>query len=245
VYCDNTRNLERKGRYALKNKRQTSNTTARRATEAKASTSSQSSNTLALVQPEDGDFKREVAEAAVQPSVHGAATLLQWKSIDHEIDLGELIAELERQSQFATSGRLERSEAMLIIQAHTLDAIFNKLARKASGAEYVNQFEAYLRLGLKAQGQCRATLETLAALKNPAPVAFVRQANIANGPQQVNNAPPTTDPSRARETQNQPKKLLEQQYEEWLDGGAMQAAVSGNSSVEALGAVHGTKDNRG
>ena len=46
----------------------------------------------------------------------------------------------------------------------------------------------YLRLALKAQSQCRATLATLAAVKNPQPVAFVRQANIAHGPQQVNNA---------------------------------------------------------
>jgi hypothetical protein len=37
-------------------------------------------------------------------------------------------------------------------------------------------------LALKAQSQCRATLETLAAIKNPQPVAFVRQANIAHGP---------------------------------------------------------------
>ena len=43
-----------------------------------------------------------------------------------------------------------------------------------------------MRLALKAQGQCRATLETLATIKNP-PVVFARQANIAQGPQQVNN----------------------------------------------------------
>jgi hypothetical protein len=30
---------------------------------------------------------------------------------------------------------------------------------------------------------CRLTVETLAEMKNPAAVAFVRQANIANGPQ--------------------------------------------------------------
>jgi hypothetical protein len=46
--------------------------------------------------------------------------------------------------------------------------------------------ETYLRLALKAQSQCRATLETLAAIRNPQPVAFVRQANIAHGPQQLN-----------------------------------------------------------
>src|SRR5262249_46188418 len=52
--------------------------------------------------------------------------------------------------------------------------------------------------GLKAQAQCRAALETLVDMKNPAPFAYVRQANIAHGPQQVNNAPPpAAEPSRA------------------------------------------------
>ena len=50
-----------------------------------------------------------------------------------------------------------------------------------------------MRLSLKAQGQCRATLETLAVIKNP-PV-FAHQANIAHGPQQVNNTRPTAKPS--------------------------------------------------
>ena len=52
--------------------------------------------------------------------------------------------------------------------------------------EYVDHLDRYMRLALKAQGQCRATLETLATIKNP-PVVFARQANIAQGPQQVNN----------------------------------------------------------
>lgn len=48
----------------------------------------------------------------------------------------------------------------------------------------------------KCSTQCRATLETLAEIKNPRPVVFVRQANIANGPQQVNNG--STRPWRRR-----------------------------------------------
>jgi hypothetical protein len=42
------------------------------------------------------------------------------------------------------------------------------------------------------------TLETLATIKNP-PVVFARQANIAQGPQQVNNQMmPAAEPSRGR-----------------------------------------------
>ncbi len=85
---------------------------------------------------------------------------------------------------------------MLASQAHTLDAIFNNLARRAINAECLNQFEQYLKLGLRAQSQCRATWEALSAIKNPPVMGYVRQANIAHGPQQVNN----TDDARAGKT---------------------------------------------
>jgi hypothetical protein len=81
--------------------------------------------------------------------------------------------------------------------------MFNELARRASLniGEYLNATENYLRPGLKAQAQCWVTLETLAEIKNPGPVAFVQQANIANGPQQVNNGaiPAGGVPARAHE----------------------------------------------
>jgi len=44
-----------------------------------------------------------------------------------------------------------------------------------------------LKLALRAQNQCRATIETLSVVKNPPTATFVRQANIAAGHQQVNN----------------------------------------------------------
>jgi hypothetical protein len=65
-----------------------------------------------------------------------------------------------------------------------------------------------MRLGLKAQSQCRTTIEALALLKNPPNVAFVRQANIANGHQQVNNGNRQAL-ARAGENSIQANKLLE------------------------------------
>ncbi len=76
---------------------------------------------------------------------------------------------------------------MLTAQAHTLDAIFNNLARRAINAKYMNELEPYLKLALRAQSQCRATWEALATIKNPPVMGYVRQANVAHGPQQVNN----------------------------------------------------------
>jgi hypothetical protein len=68
------------------------------------------------------------------------------------------------------------------------------------------QYQAHLNLALKAQSQCRATLETLAHVKNP-PVLFAKQANIAHGPQQINNS---ADPrAHARVLAAEQSQLLE------------------------------------
>lgn len=40
---------------------------------------------------------------------------------------------------------------------------------------------------LKAQNQCKATLQALVQLKQPSQTTFVKQANNAQGHQQVNN----------------------------------------------------------
>jgi hypothetical protein len=101
-----------------------------------------------------------------------------------------------------------------------------------------------LRLGLKAQSQCRATLETLATIKNPQPVAFVRQANIAHGPQQVNNRGEAAAASRAEESENPPNKVLEHQHAERLDFGTTGAAVGSDPAMATLETFDGAEVRR-
>lgn len=191
-----------------------------------------------------------LAHASLRPTMQAAITLLQYNKNFGEISIDTLVNDLGKQCQLANSGDLGRAEAQLTAQAHTLDAIFNNLARRAAKnmGEYINAAETYMRLALKAQSQCCRTLETLAAIKNPpSSVAFVRQANIANGPQQVNNgaSPPVADPSRARKTENQPNKLLEQSDGERLDTGATAAAGRENSRMATVGEIHRTANGSG
>ena len=202
------------------------------------------SNTIQM-KGDPEDRVRLTAQIAVTPSLQAASTIKRWSNAVGDLDITRLIGELRQQATDASGGDLKRQEATLAIQAHTLDTIFNELARRAhtNMGEYVDAADRYMRLALRAQNQCRATIETLAEIKNPKSVAFVQQANIANGPQQVNNGPQPAA-SRARE-ENQPNKLLEQQHNEWLDAGTAQATGNGNSTVEALGAIHGTKNDRG
>jgi hypothetical protein len=108
-------------------------------------------------------------------------------------------------------------EAMLVTQAMTLNVMFADLSRRSvinlGDGSYFNAGERYFKMAMKAQNQCRMTLETLSTIKNP-PVVYAKQANIAHGPQQVNNG---TGPSRAEQNSNSPNKLLEQSNEIPLD----------------------------
>ena len=62
-------------------------------------------------------------------------------------------------------------------------------------------------MAYKAQNQCRMTSETLSTIKNP-PVVYAKQANIAHGPQQVNNGPSSA--TRTGENEKLPNELLEE-----------------------------------
>ena len=102
------------------------------------------------------------------------------------VSVTDIDAELRANGDAVVAGDLGRVERMLIAQAITLDTMFANLAERSTRQEYMKNTEIYLRLALKAQSQCRATAEALALMKNPQP--YIRQANIAQGPQQVNNS---------------------------------------------------------
>jgi hypothetical protein len=78
---------------------------------------------------------------------------------------------------------------------------------------------------------------TLATIKNPQPVAFVKQANIAHN-QQVNNSAPAP---RARENEIAQNQLLEQTDGERLDFGTTATAGRIDQAMETVGTVDGTK----
>lgn len=166
----------------------------------------------------DDDAKRylQASEMVTTPAVQNAVAIESWGSIYGKQDLPALIKGLvDTTRKVNVDGNLLGPEAMLFGQAMALQTIFTNLARRAAinVGEYMGATETYLRLALKAQAQCRATLETLHEMKNPRPVAFVKQANIAHGPQQINNgpAPESEQNARARagDSVSQPNELIE------------------------------------
>jgi len=166
-----------------------------------------------------------------QPEVQAAATIQLWQGDVCEVNA--LASALSLQIDAVKNGNMKRTEGMLLAQAHTLEGLFNSLARRAHGQEGLAQFDTFLRLALKAQSQCRSTLETLAAIKNP-PVIFAKQANISNGHQQINNgiSAPATHTGK---TINQPNELLEAQHgSEILDTRATGATIGKNPAMATV-----------
>lgn len=183
------------------------------------------------------------ARAVLQPNVQAALTLKGYGEAFGDIELSGLIDALTEQTRATSDGDLKRAEAMLTAQAHTLDAIFNSLARRAINAEFMDHLDRYLKLALRAQAQCRATWETLATIKNPPVMGYVRQANIAHGPQQVNNASAAPDGAlRTGENPNPKNRLLEENDGERLDSGAACAPGRADPEMASVGAVDRAED---
>lgn len=161
----------------------------------------------------------------------------EQKTVSDKLDLPILIRVLRDQAKAVNTGDLAQAEGMLINQAVALQSLFARLVERGMAADLLDPYEVHMRLALKAQAQCTRTLEVLAAIKNP-PVVIAKQANIAQGHQQVNNSIPTGPTSRGWETEKSPNKLLETLPDERLDCGTPTTASGADSDLATVGAVH-------
>jgi hypothetical protein len=204
-----------------------------------------SKNTLVAEGQQGKPRERMLAELGLSAILANTSTARSFaKAAFGELDLTESVGVMREKARAVQAGNLAGLEETLTAQAVALDAIFNEMARRAAlnMGEYINTTETYLRLGLKAQAQCRATLQTLFEMKNPQPVAFVKQANIANGPQQVNNGVTTQSPPHAEISANPSNELLGLSHDQRLDTGTAGSAGGAHSRLETVGAVVRTED---
>ena len=180
-----------------------------------------------------------MAELAIAPAAKAAQTITGYSNGFGELSLTDLIAALVDQTSVANKSQDKRAEAMMAAQAHTLDSIFNWLARTALKSELLGEFEIYLKLSLRAQSQCRATWEAVSAIRNPPMAGYVRQANISQGHQQVNNC------SQAPGSRKAPNKLMEDaehESDQWMDRGTPASAERADSHMEAVAERNRTAD---
>ena len=168
-----------------------------------------------------------VAKILTMPEVGAAGTIRVLNDIH---DVNALTKILSQQTADVIGGNMTRPEAMLLSQAHTLDALFNSLVMKGLGQTHMQHYEAFMRLAFKAQSQCRSTLQTLSDIKNPS-VVYAKQANITNGNQQINNGVPAP---RTQENINYSNELLEHTHGERLDTREKSAASCINSVLATM-----------
>lgn len=182
----------------------------------------------------EGKEHESSAKAMSSPEARAALTIQKF---DDFLDVNALASEMRAQTAAIQSGDMARAEAMLAAQAHTLDALFCTMARRAHSnmvEGYTDAAERYFKLGLKAQGQCIRTIEAMSELKNPKQIAYVGQANFSGGHQQVNN-----HPSQAGKNQIEQTKLSAEDSNELLPDTRAQSETSrANPALEAMGTLH-------
>lgn len=131
-------------------------------------------------------------------------------------------------------GDMGLPEAMLINQATALQLLFGNLTELGMKQENMANISGLMKLALRAQNQCRATLETLSTIKNP-PVVFAKQANITNGPQQVNNG---CELPRAKDNEIEQTQVLENKPYERLDFGETAEAGRDDQELATVGKIN-------
>jgi hypothetical protein len=207
------------------------------------------SHRLEVKIPEGRTHDQAVADMAAA-GLAGNAALTVWysnASYGGELSLSEVVRSLEATGNAVNGGNLQAAEQTLTAQAVSLNAIYTELARRAAMnmGQYPDAFERYMRLAFKAQSQCRVTLETLSAIKNP-PV-FAKQANIAHGAQQVNNAEQqvVNPPPHAGGKEDSSNELKELPDGTRLDAGAQEQTAGANPWLATVDAIHRAKVGRG
>lgn len=202
-------------------------------------------NVLQITEEKGKSRERLLAEVGFSPCGASADTARSYSTaFAGQLGISEAIDVMQAKARQVQRGNLSEVEATLTAQAVALDAIFNGLAKRAAQniGQYMGATETYLRLALKAQAQCRATLETLAEVKYPKAATFVRQQNVAYQ-QQVNNGDggdkaTSTHAGAHGKTLNQRNELLETHHGERLDSRAQGAASGDDPHLEAVGTVN-------
>ena len=166
-----------------------------------------------------------IAKLAVSPEMSSqrvVAASERNKGLDEHLDIPQLMAVLKAESKRLSEGKSEDVGPILANQAIALQSLFARLTERGLSQNSMSNIEAFMKLALRAQSQCRATLETLSSL-NKAPTVFAQQANVATN-QQINYS------------QNQ---LLGDEDELRQDARASGAEKAVNPEMEAVGKVDG------
>ena len=161
------------------------------ARKAKAVSDLKPDNALTLEQKGTETGAQTMARKLMEPAFRNAAAASGFtaKMLGDKIErpgLADYAHHFQLTSEKAAEGDLAMASHILAAHAMTLDSMFTELARRAAMnmGDYINAAERYGRLALKAQSNCRATLEALAKLHQPREQT-VRHVHVSEGGQAV------------------------------------------------------------
>lgn len=148
-------------------------------------------NALRLEQSSNETGAQALARKLLEPEVRHAlaASAFAGKALGGSVanpGLMDFVDHMQLASDKAESGDIAAASRLLMAQALTLDSMFTELARRAAinMGDHINAAERYGRLALKAQSNCRATLDTLGKLHQPREQT-VRHVHVNEGGQAV------------------------------------------------------------
>ena len=186
-----------------------------------------------------------LARTALRPAINGAVVVKAYQGnlLGKNVDMSELVQGLTDSCKRVNDGDLSTLEAMLVSQATALQTVFTSLVCRAQVQTQQRHLEAFMGLAFKAQAQSRSTISALVELKYPRQATFVKQANIAHGPQQVINAGAAGElkeqyaqtRTHAGKSKPEPNKLLEADHGNYLDTRAQGAASRVNPHMATVG----------
>jgi hypothetical protein len=116
-------------------------------------------NATELSDEKKAEQVKTLAQVAIRPSANAAAVIAEYGKPFGDQDVAQLMDALRVSMGEVNQGDLKRCENMLMGQAYALQSIFMNLSLRSINQEYMKNVETFLRRALKAQSQCRATLE--------------------------------------------------------------------------------------
>jgi hypothetical protein len=175
---------------------------------------------------------REMAAQAVDPSVTSSVVVSAfWEKAGGAIDPQAAYEAVRDRVQEVRKGGLSGAEATLVGQATALNAIFTEMARRGQAAldRPGIAAERYLRLAMRAQAQCRATLNALSAMAGRSTKAMEEDEPIRRIERVI-----------IRPWHEIGSEEREERYGEGLDGGAARGLFAEHDGAEGVGAFDRT-----
>ena len=153
-----------------------------------------------MAEAHDTEEKTVIRRSVTKGTVNNAVAMGRFSNHLAFVDVNDCVEILHQSNKDIDMHDTDNLQAMLGAQAHTLNTIFTSMAIRAADNVngYLNASEKFMRMALKAQSQCKSTIEALHEIQNRRP--YIQNNKAIN--QQVNNG-------TVRDAGNQPDQYAQ------------------------------------